>query len=223
MTTILISGSDTGVGKTRVTAAIARLIAPAAGTVRIIKPVETGVADAGDGDAARVARESGADRVTAHTLFSFPDPLAPLAAAQRAGERLSLERVAAAVEALPNGGARLIEGAGGLAVPLDGEGADWADLGLRLRVGFVVLVVPDRLGAINQARLVWDYARRRGLRAGIWLNEAVPENDIVREANRTGLEGCGLRPWAAQRWNEPLPEEPDVVRKNLLAVTGISG
>ena len=216
----MISGSDTGVGKTRVTAAVARLMAPEAGSVMIVKPVETGVANSGEGDAARAARESGVERVSCRTLFSFPDPLAPLTAARKAGRRLSIEEVAAAVEALPREGVRLIEGAGGLAVPLDENGADWADLGARLRVDFTILVVPDRLGAINQARLVWDYARRRGLRAGLWLNETESADADVRAANRAGLAGCGLQPLAFQRWNEPLPEEPEMVRARLLEAAG---
>ena len=202
MRTFFVSGSDTGVGKTRAVAALARLLGGAGGRGQIVKAVETGAA-AGGGDAATARALAGTD-ATAHTLVAFAAPLAPLAAAAREGGTLSLSLLADRLAALPGCDWRIVEGAGGLAVPVDPDGRDWADFAAAIRADLVVLVVPDRLGAINQARLTLAYAVQRGLNAGLWLNAVTLPDAEVAAANREGLRSLGLPLWAEQP-HGPLP------------------
>jgi dethiobiotin synthetase len=123
--------------------------------------------------------------------------MAPLAAAADAGIEISLTKLIAAVRALPDCDWRVLETAGGIAVPIDPCGSDWADFARAIKVDFVVCVVDDRLGAINQARLVASYCHAKGiLGAGVWLNAAHSDPDsAVAAANRAGLASCGLPVW----------------------------
>lgn len=196
MRTIFVSGSDTGVGKTRVVAALARRLRAAGGDVRIVKPVETGRSGAETGDAVEAALAAGLDAGATRTPLRFAAPLAPLAAAVREGRAFAWSDLIDGVNAAPAGEWRIIEGAGGLAVPLASDGRDWADFAREIVADLVVLVVPDRLGAINQARLALAYAQARGLRAAVWLNACAPIDPAVAAANRDGLRGAGAAVWA---------------------------
>lgn len=191
MRAFLVAGNDTGVGKTHVVRVLARVFSNAGQAVQVVKPVETGVEPEQAGDAQYSA--AGLAHVSAHRLLSFRAPMAPLAAAALEGKSLGLGPVLEAVKGLPEcSGVRLIEGAGGLAVPIDKDGSDWATLGAKLGVDAAILVVEDRLGAINQARLLAAYARGQGLKAVFWLNEVRPQEARIRQSNLEGLAQAGL-------------------------------
>ena len=213
MKTVLVSGSDTGAGKTRVTSALARLLREGGASVRILKPVESGRATDADGSAAPgdalfAARAAGLPDEAARTPLRFAAPLAPLAAAAAEGRALVWDELLAGARDTPACDWLLIEGAGGLAVPLAADGRDWADYAAELAVDAVVLVVPDRLGAINQARLALAYAEARGLRAGVVLNEVAQAGDAaVAASNREGLRAAGAILWgelAHESWTLKL-------------------
>jgi dethiobiotin synthetase len=189
LATIFVTGSDTGVGKTRVAGWIARALS-ARGATQVVKPVESGVAMGRPADALAAA----GDWASAHTLVALPLPLAPLAAAAQANVRLSLPWLTGLYTKLPATKHRVIEGAGGIAVPIDPLGKDWADFIAAIRPDLVVVVVDDRLGAINQARLAADYlAARHAGSVGIWLNAAHTTPDpAVALANREGICDVGL-------------------------------
>jgi dethiobiotin synthetase len=192
MRSILITGTDTGIGKTRVTGIIARLLSKQ-GRVQVVKPVESGCGAGRPADAPLAA----GTWAESFTPFVLPKPMAPLAAAADAGIEISLTKLVAAVRALPAGDWRVLETAGGIAVPIDPCGSDWADFARALNVDYVVCVVEDRLGAINQARMVARYCHAKGiLSAGLWLNaaHAHPEPAIAA-SNRAGLANCGLPLW----------------------------
>ncbi|MFA5264139.1 MAG: dethiobiotin synthase [Opitutaceae bacterium] len=192
MRTILISGNDTGVGKTHVTGLLARELRQSGHSVQIVKAVETGSSPAceGDADRAAIAAGGGAEAIT---LFRFARPLAPLEAASRDGKQLSMNGVVSALRALAPCDWRLVEGAGGLAVPLDEDGSDWADLARRSGADFVVLVVEDRLGAINQARLLSSHCRVKEVnRPVFFLNSPVPPDEDVAASNRSGIKCLGF-------------------------------
>ncbi len=224
MVTLLVSGSGTGVGKTRVTGALARLAARHGRTVQIIKPVQTGVADGQLTDAGDAAAFGGIAPTQAYTLRRYSAAIAPLAAAQAEGQSLKMAEVIAEIQKLPSCDVRLIEGAGGLAVPLTDTGYDWGDFGAVLEVNAVVLVVPDQLGAINQARLLYHYfshkdpkaflaawtgARRANLDflqklspslvaktpGGIFLNALTTPTPAVATSTREGLRDCKIPCW----------------------------
>jgi 8-amino-7-oxononanoate synthase len=208
--TILVTGSDTGVGKTLVVAALARLVAANGGRVQIVKILETGTAalPEGGGDAARACRLAGGE-IEAFTLASFPLPLSPPAAAAAAGALLALETLVKGLEGLPPCDWRVCEGAGGIATPVDDQGRDWADLAAAMGAQAVVIVVPDRLGAINQARLAYGRAREAGLHAGVWLNATAPVDPAVAESNRQGLRAAQVPIWAEQAHGAEGPADPE--------------
>jgi dethiobiotin synthetase len=186
----LVTGTDTGVGKTIVTAAIAAAAGATGRQVAVVKPGQTGIGPGStdERDADTVARL--AAPTTTLTLISYPDPLAPLSAAQEAGEDpLALGDV---IEAVALAAARhdvvLIEGSGGLLVPM-GEGS-WtvADLALALRCPAVV-VARAALGTLNHTALTLEALRRRGIPGHLVLGAwpAVPE--LVHWRNLADLSG----------------------------------
>lgn len=214
MRTLLITGSDTGVGKTWVTAALARIIGANGLRVQIVKPVQTGAVDGED--AREAQRLAGCGE--AHTLFSFQLPLAPVTAAAAEERVLMLEGIVAAVRQLPSCDWRLIEGAGGVATPLDHSARDWADFGTAAEVDGVILVVADRLGAINQARLAAARARAIGVPVALWLNCPSVVAASVAISNREGLRDSGLPVLAEQPYGAGLPIDSAAVREFLLGL-----
>jgi dethiobiotin synthetase len=75
-----------------------------------------------------------------------------------------------------------------VAVPLDPKGKDWADFAAAIKPTVAIVVVEDRLGAINQARLAISYLRRRyDGPIGVWLNAIKKPSKEVAAANRAGL------------------------------------
>lgn len=220
MLTILVTGSDTGIGKTRVAATIGRLLAQPGWCVQFVKPVETGRGPHESGDADEARQGSGIDGASRFTLLRFPLPLAPLAAARAEFPEAAdnptslLQPLLQAWQQLPPADLRIVEGAGGIAVPLDSDGRDWCDFAHAIKADRVVLVTPDRLGGINQGRLVTAYARRHpALVCGIWLNEVQPQPDAIRDSNRVGLADHPI--WATQRFETWLPEEPALAIRHL--------
>jgi len=222
MRSILITATDTGVGKTHVSGTLARFLAAEGGRVQIVKLVETGRAVGQTGDAVEAQRLAGTPGIEAITGLTFPAALAPLAAAAEAKRPFSWEQLIAFYDRLPSCDWRIVEGAGGIAVPLDRSGRDWADFARAVEIDEVILVVPDRLGAINQARLAQAYATQRGLAPRLWLNAPAPVEAAVAASHREGLKQAGLALFAVQAFGAPRPEEPDVVINALRAVNEVS-
>lgn len=217
MHTVLVTGSDTGIGKTHVVAALARLLGQRAGArIQIVKVVETGRSPdtSGEGDANHARILSGA-AVEAVTLASFPAALSPPAAAAAAGGDLSLESLVTKLNTLAPCDWRILEGAGGIATPVDSRNHDWVDFAAAASVDTVILVVPDRLGAINQGRLASHWVARENLRVGVWLNASVPVDAVVSAANRAGLHDAGIPVWAVQAHGALLPHDPEIFLAHL--------
>ncbi|HSY53460.1 MAG TPA: dethiobiotin synthase [Opitutaceae bacterium] len=208
MRAILVTGSDTGVGKTHATSVLARLLATGGARVQIVKPVETGATAGSEGDAARARRLAGGVG-EAFTLASFAAPISPAAAAALAGQKFSMEILLERIRALPSCDWRIVEGAGGIATPIDDLARDWVDFAAALEVDAVVIVVPDRLGAINQARLACARAASAKLRAGVWLNATAPVGRDVANSTRAGLRAAGVPLWAEQAYDAVLPDKPE--------------
>lgn len=168
---VAVTGTDTDVGKTVVTAAVASLARERGLRVAVVKPVQTGVETGEPGDLEAVRRLSGVQDL--HELARFPEPLAPATAARRSGVAgPSLAQMAGAIEALQDRDLVLVEGAGGLLVRLDGAGGTLLDLAARLRAG-VLVVVRAGLGTLNATALTCDALRSReltclGLVVGSW-------------------------------------------------------
>jgi dethiobiotin synthetase len=194
MNGLIVTGTDTGVGKTVITAALARLLRKQGRPVRVCKPVATGAAWT-DGrwlseDTVRLAEAADMiGRWDEVTPWAFPDPVAPPVAARRQGTALVLHELAAAVRRGHRlGSAVLVEGVGGLLCPLT-ERETVADLVAIL--GLPLLVVARRsLGTLNHTLLTLEAARGRGLRvAGVVINETEPPQTLADATNVEELRG----------------------------------
>jgi dethiobiotin synthetase len=194
----VVTGTDTGVGKTVATAGIAAVASAAGLRVAVVKPAQTGTRAGEESDVDTVRRL--AAPATARTLAEYPEPLAPLAAARVAGmPPLRLADVADAVRAEAySHDLVVVEGAGGLLVPLGADGASvWtlADLAMVLGAPAVV-VVRAGLGTLNHTALTLEALQRRGIPSclviGAW--PAVPE--LVHLSNFVSLapELAGVLP-----------------------------
>ena len=177
-----MTGTDTGVGKTVASAWLAWK-ASRAGKVALIKAIQTGADPEVDGDEAFYRAALRGTDVTLGTLASFPEPMAPLIAARRAGLPLDFGTLARQCESVAAAhDLTLVEGSGGLLVPID-EKRDFADLGLRLDAALAVVVRPG-LGTLNHTALTLEAAERRGLEVPLLIcNGASREPDAVEREN----------------------------------------
>src|SRR3954468_5451201 len=135
---LVITGTDTGVGKTVATAALACHARLAGIDVAVCKPVQTG--SPRDDDLADVARLSGVSAL--HGRWRYPEPLAPAAAAGRAGMALPTRDELVTSVTSVDAKLTLVEGAGGLLVELGQGGATLRDLARDLGAPVLVVVSP---------------------------------------------------------------------------------
>ncbi|GAB4013264.1 dethiobiotin synthase [Nocardioides ultimimeridianus] len=223
---IVVTGTDTDVGKTIATAAIA---ATTEGSVVVVKPVQTGVpADTNEGaDAAKVRALTG---VPVQELTRLDDPLAPDVAARRQGVRIPPVTVHAAyLRRLANDyDTVVVEGAGGLLVRLDEDGGTLLDMTVALRDSMpeatveVVVVTRAGLGTLNHTELTVQALRGREIEpSGLIIGSWPTEPGLAEETNRdelprvTGVPVIGVIPagagsrdrlgfqLAAPRWMTP--------------------
>ncbi|MDS1270991.1 dethiobiotin synthase [Lipingzhangella sp. LS1_29] len=206
----VVTGTDTGVGKTVVTAALAATARAAGQRVAVLKPAQTGCppvgADSDDPpDTAEVTRLAG--RVTERELVRYREPLAPATAARRLGEDgVAAARVVAEARRLASGhDLVLVEGAGGLLVRLNTQGETIAEVADALAAE-VLVVTRCELGTLNATELTVEAARRRGLRIRGLVIGSWPENpDVAQRCNRqelpeiTGVPLLGVLPAGAAR------------------------
>jgi 8-amino-7-oxononanoate synthase len=186
MQTYFITANDTDVGKTYIVGLLARHYAALGQSVQIIKAIDCG----GSGDAEWAQDFAGADTVSCHTLLRYPAPLAPLAEGNAANQAPTLAALIQAMEQLPVADVRLIEGAGGIAVPIDPSGLDWRDFAAAYLPDLTIAVVDNRLGSINQSRLLHQYLD--GLPHAFVLNEVQPAADAVKASNLAAYRNHGL-------------------------------
>lgn len=202
----LITGTDTGIGKTTVASVIAATVRRRGIEIGAIKPVETGCPVGADGtlvpnDALQLRWFAGrGDAVEAVCPVRLPEPLAPTVAARRAGVDLRFDALVAAIAAhRQTCDVQLVEGAGGLLVPVAGT-LSFADLAAACDLT-VVVVVGNRLGCVNHAALTLGWARRCGLRvAGYVINELQAQPDLAMQTNADLLSELlgpplGVLPW----------------------------
>ena len=148
MSIVLVTGTGTDIGKTIGTAALAAALREEGKEVHVVKPIQTGFPGPDGGDLDTVAKLTGIDNL--HGFERYPEPMAPVAAAQRAGMRLPNATEIAEKIKLIDGPNRvvLVEGAGGLLVRL---GEDWAlpELAALLPGSQTVVVTRLGLGCLN--------------------------------------------------------------------------
>ena len=185
MSVLVVTGTDTGVGKTVATAALACAARLAGIDVVVCKPVQTGTAD-GDDDLAVVSRLSGIDRVVGS--WRYPEPLAPAAAAERAGvplpNRVELDVLLRVIDHSRQ--LTLVEGVGGLLVELGDSGVTLRDIARDARAP-VLVVVSAALGTLNHTALTLEALSAQripcaGLVIGAWPADPGPAEVTNREA-----------------------------------------
>ncbi|MFF0050471.1 dethiobiotin synthase [Streptomyces sp. NPDC001981] len=184
MPVLVVSGTGTEIGKTVVTAAVAAVALAAGRSVAVLKPAQTGVAPGEPGDVFEVRRLAG-EAVTGLELARFPEPLAPDTAARRAGMApVHPEQIAEAAGKLATEhDLVLVEGAGGLLVRFDEEGATLADAA-RLLGAPVLVVTSAGLGTLNTTALTSEALRARGLGClGVVVGSMPAEPDLAARCN----------------------------------------
>ena len=233
---LIVTGTDTGVGKTIVTAALAARGLAAGLRVAVLKPAQTGTAAFSPGtepgtepsttpgttpgtepsfgsgtepsfgsgrfesvfqpaetsDVDTVARLVGPE-VTCVTLAEYPDPLAPLAAAQVSGlaELYLADVLEATAKLVEQHDLVIIEGAGGVLVPMGFGGWTVADLAVALRAPAIV-VARAGLGTLNHTALTLEALAARGIAASVVIGAWPAAPELVHERNRIDLPGTIL-------------------------------
>ncbi|HVK27929.1 MAG TPA: dethiobiotin synthase [Nocardioides sp.] len=216
---VVVTGTDTGVGKTIATAALAARAAAAGERVLVVKPVQTGIGgtDPDVPDVDTVGALAGVDTVQ---FVALDEPLAPDTAARRQGVPIPTvrEHVARIRELLPSYDLVVVEGAGGLLVRLDAEGGTLLDIARDLTFALrrrgpddvvsspveVVVVTRAGLGTLNHTELTVTALRAvqvepAGLVIGAWpaapgLAESCNRDDLTRI---TGVPVLGVIPEGA--------------------------
>lgn len=195
---VLVTGTDTGVGKTIATAVLAVRHQRAGRRVAVVKPVQTGVSGDQSGDSDVVAALAG---VPTYELVRLPEPLAPQHAAARAGLPLVPVADSAARIARLDADVVLVEGSGGVTVALDAAGDTLLDLGHCLAAfGDVEVVVVCRsgLGTLNHTQLTVQAVRAAGLSvAGLVVGSWPATASVVDELNRVDLPRLTAAPLLA--------------------------
>ncbi|WP_217169607.1 dethiobiotin synthase [Streptomyces sp. AC512_CC834] len=194
MPVLVITGTDTEVGKTVVTAAVAATALAGGRSVAVLKAAQTGVGPGEAGDAQEVARLAGA--VTVAEVARFPEPLAPGTAARRAGRAPVRPReVAEAADKLATEhDLVLVEGAGGLLVRFDAAGGTLADVACLLGAP-VLLVASAGLGTLNTTELTARELRSRGLELpGVVIGSWPGTPDLASRCNLADLPDVSCAP-----------------------------
>jgi dethiobiotin synthetase len=216
MIAVLVTGTDTGVGKTWVARGLALALAGAGRRVVAVKPVETGCGAGSprDEDGALLAAATGQVEPR-QALVRLSAPLVPALGAEREGVTIDLDAMVLQLEELAGGAEVLImEGVGGLLTPITWE---WSVVELARAVGAVVLLVAmDRRGVVNHAQLTLSALELAGLPvAGVVVTspetpDSSTGNAAAAIARLSGLERVldlprAADPGAAAKLLGPVP------------------
>ena len=187
MLRLFVTGTDTGVGKTRVATALCLAFVADGRRVAAMKPVASGCLPTAEGlrneDAVAL---QGAMNVRASYAdvnpYAFEPAIAPHIAAKEAGSCIDFEVLDRSYERLSlQSEVTIVEGAGGWLAPLD-DARTFADLAARWQLD-VVLVVGLRLGCLNHALLTVESIHRQGLSVAGWVGNSVEPTFPRRDAN----------------------------------------
>jgi len=201
---LFVTGTDTGVGKTFVACALATALRERGRRIAVMKPVETGVE--GEPADALALRAAAADPAPLDDIcpYRLRAPLAPAVAARLEGVTIDVARLVALVaRRRQEADMLLVEGAGGLLVPLDAQ-TTYAELAVR--TGLPLLVVgANRLGTVNHCALTARVAAAAGLVVhGFVLSQPAAETDASAATNAetiatlTGLRCLRVLPHCAR-------------------------
>jgi len=225
---LFVTGTDTGVGKTRIAAALCRAFAAAGLRVAAMKPVASGCERTLQGlrneDAlALLAAMNVRARYDEVNPYAFAPAIAPHIAAQEAGIDIDFAVLDRAYERLRlRSEALIVEGAGGWLAPLDAT-RGFADLAAHWQLD-VVLVVGLRLGCLNHALLTVESIERRGLRLRGWVANSIDPHferlaqNVAALDSRIAAPRLGSLPFAPQ-----ADPESTALGLAVSALTGLAG
>ncbi len=227
---LFVTGTGTGVGKTVLSAALLAAAAAAGEPVRAHKPVVTGLDDPPsewppDHELLARATDQTPEEVASER---YGPPVSPHLAAELAGQRLDPARLLAAARAAGQGHTLVVEGVGGLLVPL---ADDYTVRDLAAELGLPLLIAaPPGLGTINHTLLTLHAARAAGLVVrAVVLTPWPAEPSVVESSNRETLarlgevEVAGLPPVpgpdldAMARAGETLPWQRWLTRERFVS------
>ncbi|MFK7986266.1 MAG: dethiobiotin synthase [Sandaracinaceae bacterium] len=182
-----ITGTGTGVGKTYFTCALAGAAVREGLRCAAVKPMETGC-EPDALDAMALAHACGHPELAAHPgVYRARQPLAPHAATLMGEPALELEEVVQATQAaIADADLGLVEGAGGILVPLDPE-RTIADMILLLAMP-ILLVARDGLGVLSSTLTAVEAAERRGIDVTAVVLSQHGEQDLSQKTNAAILE-----------------------------------
>lgn len=182
---LLVTGTDTGIGKTWVSALLVKEFRKGGSATVGLKPVSSGSRE----DAERLWEASGgALDIDVINPWWFQTPVAPLVAKRIEGRELPMESLVEHIYQVRDAhDFTIVEGVGGWEVPI-GEGYSFPDYAKAL--GFPVLVVAANwLGALNHTLLTVKAIQAAGLECvGVILNHLEAERDVAATTNRAILE-----------------------------------
>ena len=220
---IFITGTDTGVGKTVLTALLARFLRERGVNAAALKPICSG----GRADA-RVLRAAvdGALSLDETNPWRFRAPVAPLLAARRERKYVDLSEVMAHIRALQGRfDVLLVEGAGGLLSPL-GENFDSRDLITTLDAS-PIIVAPNRLGVVNHILLTLEVLPRSVAARALVVLVSPSKRDAATGTNAELLAGSFdakrifTLPWLGENFSAGEVLKSQQVRRTLRALLGI--
>lgn len=203
MRPVFITGIGTGVGKTLVSAIVAEALG-----AYYWKPVQAGFDEGADAE--WVAARIGAGRVLPE-LYTLRMPASPHIAAREEGVVISLDRIAGE---LPSARPLVVEGAGGLFVPLN-DREFMVDLALRLDAT-VILVSRNYLGSINHSLLTAEACKVRGVRVAGWVFNDQYGHYEAEIAGWSGLPVLGSVPFREGPDAEFVKAQAALLRPRLL-------
>ena len=191
---LFVTATDTGVGKTVVSACLLAAMRAAGEPVRAYKPVITGLEEPQDTapwplDHVLLGEVAGM-RPEEVSPVRYGPAVAPHLAAQLAGRRIDVDALLATGRRLAEGHTLVVEGVGGLLVPLSMD-FSVCDLAAALGLGLIV-VARTTLGTINHTLLTLGAARAAGLEVRAVVMSRWPERPTLLErSNREAIEGLG--------------------------------
>ena len=187
MRDLLVTGTDTAVGKTLITSALIMALRARGARAIGFKPAETGVDAAEPLDSALLAQASGESDPRASPLLQLREPLAPAVAAERAGVALNPDAVESRIDQLRQAGYTVVvEGAGGILVPL---AWDYTVLDLAAARDLdAVVVARAGLGTLNHVAMTVMILRSRQIPIrGVVLNGRRASPDLAETTNPEAL------------------------------------
>ena len=185
---LFVTGTDTGVGKSLISAALLHLYAEQGLRVVGMKPVAAGCEPGQINDDVALLRAASTVDAPLEWVnpYAFEPPIAPHIAAQQAGVNIDLDHIGECYAQLARqADVVVVEGAGGFLVPINAT-QTLADLALRLQLP-LILVVGMRLGCINHALLTCEAIQQRGLALAGWVANRIDPDMPVFNANLATL------------------------------------